>query len=77
VAALVQTQRAILENAWNTLPTGGVLAYLTCTLNPAENQDQIAWLCREQGNGVVIREYETGRGEGFGEFFYGATIKKK
>ncbi|MGX9364530.1 transcription antitermination factor NusB [Desulfoplanes sp. PS50] len=77
VAALVQTQWAILENAWNTLPTGGVLAYLTCTLNPAENQDQIAWLCREQGNGVVIREYETGRDEGFGEFFYGATIRKK
>jgi 16S rRNA (cytosine967-C5)-methyltransferase len=76
VAALVQTQRAILENAWNTLPTGGVLAYLTCTLNPAENQDQVARLCREQGNGVVIREYETGRGEGFGEFFYGATIRK-
>jgi 16S rRNA (cytosine967-C5)-methyltransferase len=77
VATVVQTQRALLDNAWNTLPAGGVLAYMTCTLNPAENQDQIAWLCSEQGNGVVIKEYETGRDEGFGEFFYGATIRKK
>ncbi|WP_462325396.1 transcription antitermination factor NusB [Desulfoplanes sp.] len=77
VTALVTTQRAILDTAWSTLPAGGVLAYLTCTLNPAENQEQITRLCNEHGNAVVIREFETGMDEGFGEFFYGATIRKK
>ena len=77
VTSLVTTQQAILDNAWNTLPQGGVLAYLTCTLNPAENQDQIARLCSEHGNAQLIREYETEMQDGIGEFFYGATIRKK
>ncbi len=76
VQRLIQTQRAMLDNAWAGLQPGGILAYITCTLNPQENQEQIAWLCRNQNNAVVMQEYETGRGEGFGEYFYGAVIHK-
>ncbi len=34
---LVQTQRAILENAANHVKPGGVLVYSTCTMEPEEN----------------------------------------
>jgi 16S rRNA (cytosine967-C5)-methyltransferase len=76
VSALIATQRAILDNAWNALPTGGIIAYLTCTLNPGENEQQVARLCSRHKNAVVIREYATGQNQGFGEYFYAATIRK-
>lgn len=37
-------QRRILMDAWSCLKPGGVLIYSTCTLNPAENEENIAWL---------------------------------
>ncbi|GAU08436.1 transcription antitermination factor NusB [Desulfoplanes formicivorans] len=76
VSALMATQKAILENAWNVLPTGGVIAYITCTLNPAENQDQIARLCKRHRNATIVREYATKSREGLGEFFYAVTVRK-
>lgn len=39
---LVKLQRQILENAAKCLKTGGRLVYSTCTLNPEENEQQIA-----------------------------------
>ena len=38
---LVQTQRAILENAAKHVKSGGVLVYSTCTTEPEENYDVI------------------------------------
>ncbi len=38
---LVQTQRAILENAAKHVKSGGVLVYSTCTTEPEENYDLI------------------------------------
>lgn len=37
-------QRRILTDAWPALKPGGVLIYSTCTFNPAENEENIAWL---------------------------------
>ena len=76
VAALIKTQEAILDNAWATISPGGLVIYLTCTLNPGENQDQITRLCRSHSNAVVVQEYQTGKNEDLGEFFYGAVIRK-
>jgi 16S rRNA (cytosine967-C5)-methyltransferase len=76
VAALIKTQETILDNAWNIIPYNGLVVYLTCTLNPGENQEQIARLCRSHDNAVVLKEYQTGKDEELGEFFYGAVIRK-
>ncbi len=47
MAELTALQTQILENAASCLKTGGRLVYSTCTINPAENQDQIkAFLAR-------------------------------
>jgi len=38
VGNLIQTQKAILENAWSYLKEGGRLVYSTCTINKDENE---------------------------------------
>lgn len=60
-------QRKILSDVWPALREGGYLVYSTCTFNPAENEENVAWVCRELGaeivplqppNGVGITEHE-------------------
>ena len=41
---LVRLQRQILENVADYVKKGGTLLYSTCTLNPAENEEQAAWI---------------------------------
>ena len=40
-AGLVPVQAAILESAANLVKVGGVMVYSTCTILPAENEDQV------------------------------------
>ncbi len=42
IAALVPQQQQILRHAAEAVRSGGVMVYATCTLNPAENEQQIA-----------------------------------
>ena len=39
-----QRQKRILADIWPSLADGGMLIYSTCTYNPAENEENIAWL---------------------------------
>ena len=41
---LVRLQRQILQNVADYVKAGGTLLYSTCTLNPAENEEQAAWI---------------------------------
>jgi 16S rRNA (cytosine967-C5)-methyltransferase len=50
---LVQTQRAILENAFKHVKPGGVLVYSTCTTEPEENFSLIASLLADHPDFVV------------------------
>ncbi len=49
VALCSQRQRRILSDAWPCLKPGGLLVYSTCTYNTQENEDNVAWICRELG----------------------------
>lgn len=40
---LVKIQRDLLETAMNYIPPGGTLVYSTCTLNQAENEENVRW----------------------------------
>jgi 16S rRNA (cytosine967-C5)-methyltransferase len=42
IDALAALQRQILQSAWSLLKPGGVLLYVTCSLLPQENEEQIA-----------------------------------
>jgi 16S rRNA C967 or C1407 C5-methylase (RsmB/RsmF family)/NOL1/NOP2/fmu family ribosome biogenesis protein len=38
-----ERQRRIVMETWPALKPGGILIYSTCTFNPAENEENIAW----------------------------------
>lgn len=76
VAGLVDLQRRILDAVWPYLPSGGHLAYVTCTMNPAENEGQIeAFLARTPGASLGKQWQSTP--DAFGsDLMFGAMLKK-
>lgn len=71
---LVRLQAAMLDNAARVLPPGGRIAYLTCTLNPAENEEQTdAFLARHPDARQVLA-WSTPPDSALGEFFYCALL---
>jgi len=75
-AGLVALQRQMLDAAAELLPQGGCLAYVTCTLNPGENEGQVEGFVRARPGMKLLRQTQSDPGEGLGEFFYGAVLKK-
>ncbi len=74
---VVKTQAAILDTAFSALPTGGRLAYLTCTILPAENQDQIqAFLDRTPSAKLLLQKMPDSQSK-LKEFFYAALVEKQ
>ena len=47
LSSLVGLQRLLLKSAAQLLAPGGKLVYSTCTTNPSENEEQIAWALTE------------------------------
>lgn len=56
---LVALQRQMLASAWHCLSPGGGLIYMTCTLNPAENGEQIAAFLREHPAARCESQWQT------------------
>jgi len=88
VAAVSETQRAMLLAMWPLLQSGGVLVYATCSVIAAENEEQIADFvathadCKVQKvTGIWGRDTGHGRqilpGElGMDGFFYAVLVKQ-
>ena len=74
--ALVSFQRSILAAAWEKLAPGGSLVYLTCTLNPVENEEQIVRFLEQCPDAKLLGEFRTGADSPLREFFYGARISR-
>lgn len=76
-------QRDMLQRAARDLPSGGMLAYVTCTVNPAENEAQVEQLARASGLRVrtmlpVEPQGPQGdRGLRLGEFFFAASLVRR
>ena len=47
VKRLSQTQKGLIESAFNSLKPGGVMVYSTCTLEPEENEGVISHLLKK------------------------------
>lgn len=77
VEKLSQLQRQILAGLYATLAPGGELCYLTCTLNPAENEKQIEWARNQFPDLEIVREWQTPADHPWLEGMYGARLKKK
>ena len=46
-------QRDIVQNIWHTLKEGGIFIYSTCTYNPYEDEENVAWIAQTLGAEVL------------------------
>lgn len=77
ITALCATQDAILDAAALRTAPGGALIYLTCTLNPAENEQRVAAFCARNTLFVPEREWTTPNDSPWREFFYAAVLRRR
>lgn len=73
---LADLQREILTGAGRLLPADGCLVYVTCTLNPEENDRLIASFLGEHPSFACIRQAQTPIEAQLGEFFFGVVLRK-
>ncbi|GIV30262.1 MAG: RNA methyltransferase [Bacteroidia bacterium] len=72
---LITLQQNILSNYSKMLKKGGHLVYVTCSILPAENQEQITWLLKNNPNFELIKQTTLYPSDGF-DGFYMALLKK-
>lgn len=75
--ALAETQKRILEANAPYLKPGGILVYSTCTLNRKENEQQIAFFCRNHPEFQLLSERTWFPFEEGGDGFYAAQLLKR
>jgi 16S rRNA (cytosine967-C5)-methyltransferase len=54
VKSLQERQRAILNQAWKMLKSGGTLLYVTCSIFPEEGESQAAWFAEQHVDAVRL-----------------------
>ena len=50
---IIELQKEIIANAAHYLKPSGTMMYSTCTMNPAENEEMVEWICDEYGMETV------------------------
>ncbi len=79
-----QRQRRIIMDAWDSLVEDGIMIYSTCTFNPSENEENMAWLAQQtdvefidipvpEGSGIESLPIDEGEGHGYA--FYPHKVK--
>lgn len=76
VAELADLQGRILNTAWERLPSGGHIAYITCTMNPDENEGQIAAFLKRTPGASLERQWQSTPDDCGSDLMFGAMIKK-
>ena len=77
LAASAAAQLAILEGLAGLLAAGRELAYITCTLNPAENETCVqTFLARHRGF-ALVRQWQTPHEHPWLEGMYGAMLRRE
>ncbi|EGY25187.1 sun protein, partial [Desulfovibrio sp. A2] len=81
LGALAALQARILDAAAGALPSGGRIAYITCTLNPQENEAQVERLLAARGATggplfTVEAHHVTPVESPAREFFFGVLLRK-
>ena len=70
-----QTQSALLESAFSYLQVHSQLGYITCTLNPEENEEQIARFLKMHPQMRLLAEWQTPYSEK-DDGMYGALLQR-
>ena len=58
VSEVIELQRAILLEQSKWVKAGGKLIYVTCSILPSENQNQIAWFLEQEEGAAFVLEKE-------------------
>lgn len=75
---LAAAQTRLLRQAFHALAPGGMLAYITCTLNPDENERCVERFLADAGPAARLEEvWSTWTQAHYGEFFWTAKIIKR
>lgn len=53
VQQVIRLQKEIIRNVIQYLKPEGTMMYSTCTMNPAENEEMVDWICQEFGMETV------------------------
>ena len=77
IADLQAIQAKLLAQAARTLQPGRRIAYITCTLNPAENENAIRAFLQTRGDFTLQAEWQTPHDHPWLEGMYGAVLQKK
>lgn len=75
--ALAALQRQILGCAFDQLPIKGLLVYITCTLNPQENEGALDSLLQQKPNARQIFTWQTPAASALKEFFWAGVVRKE
>lgn len=75
--SLVKLQERMLDTMWPLLPQNGCLAYLTCTVNPDENEHQIARFLNRQNNAMLTHEWHSVPDAYGTDMMYAALLTKR
>jgi 16S rRNA (cytosine967-C5)-methyltransferase len=76
VRDLTRLQAAILDASYESLRPGGLMAVITCTLNPDENELLVEGFRKRTDKARVARTWTTPHDSPLGEFFFSALIEK-
>ncbi len=76
VANLVGTQKKILRSAYAALQKDRYLIYMTCTLNPSENENIVEKFLKENASASCVYSWQTPHDHPYLEGMYVAVIKK-
>ena len=76
VNELVSLQKVILDTTWGLLPSGGHIVYITCTVNPEENERQIARFLAAHPEASLDRQWESTPDSFGSDLMYGAIVGK-
>lgn len=74
--ALVTLQREILHIVQQYVKPGGILMYSTCTINPGENEENIAWFLKEHPEFRLEKQQQLLPQKGFCDGFFLAKMVK-
>ena len=76
IERLTRIQRDMLQSCLEVLPRGGTMIYVTCTLNPEENELAIRDFLSDAGNGIRLERSLSPTCPGVNEFFYAAVLHR-
>ncbi|MBE9152638.1 MULTISPECIES: 16S rRNA (cytosine(967)-C(5))-methyltransferase [unclassified Cyanobium] len=75
IPELVRLQRALLEGVLPLLRPGGQLVYATCTVHPAENDEQVKALLAAHPGWELLRQWQAWPRPGGGDGFFAALLR--